>query len=54
MFVAALCGERVGMYCFWLCCVVIELACTVCGCVMCFESWHALFVAVLYAERVGM
>jgi hypothetical protein len=33
---------------------VRELACTVCGCVVCFESWHVLFVAVLCGERVSM
>jgi hypothetical protein len=52
--VAVLCGERVGMYWLWLCCVVTELACTVCSYVVCLESWHALFLAVLCGERVGM
>jgi hypothetical protein len=54
MFVAVLCGERIGMYYLWLCCVVRELACTVFGCVVWSESWHVLLVAVLCGERVGM
>jgi hypothetical protein len=42
------------MHCLWLCCMLRELACSVCGCVVCLESWYTLFVAVLYGERVVM